>query len=167
MKDSVEGASEFVRQYRAAGGVVVDERGCVLLIERWVTRGGLPVYEARLPKGHVERDETDLEAALREVCEEAGLCRLSALADLGEYTTVFDSRDGRVLRREHYFLMQPGGDEIRPNPVDPRSEEARFRTHWYPSFDAAEEAITFESEREFLQRARHALEEMARTGGQP
>ena len=45
---------------------------CVLLIERWVTRGGAPFYEARLPKGHVEAGETDAEAALREVCEEAG-----------------------------------------------------------------------------------------------
>ena len=50
--------------------------------------------------------------------------------------------------------MQPGGDEITPHPVDPNSEEARFVTHWYPNLDAAEEAITFESEREFLRRAR-------------
>ena len=142
------------REYRAAGGVVVDERGCVLLIERWVTRGGAPFYESRLPKGHVEAGETDAEAALREVCEEAGLCRLSVLADLGEYTTVFDARDGRVTRQEHYFLMQPGGDEITPHAVDPNSEEARFVAHWYPNLDAAEEAITFESEREFLRRAR-------------
>ncbi len=146
------------KQYRAAGGVVVDERGSVLLIERWVTRGGAPFYESRLPKGHVEEGETDAEAALREVCEEAGVCRLSVLADLGEYTTVFDTRDGRVTRQEHYFLMQPGGTEIQPHPVDPNSEEARFVTHWYPSMDAAEEAITFESEREFLRRARRAMD---------
>jgi 8-oxo-dGTP pyrophosphatase MutT (NUDIX family) len=144
--------------------VVVDETGRVLLIERWVKRGGLPVYEVRLPKGHVEPGESDEQAALREVCEEAGLCRLTAIADLGEYTTVFDSRDGLVMRLERYYLMRPGGDEIQPHTVDPDSEEARFRVHWYPTFDEAEKAITFESEQEFIRRARHALDGLTASG---
>lgn len=49
-----------------AGGVVFDRRGRVLLLQlasgQWV-----------FPKGHVELGETQLQAALREVAEEAGV----------------------------------------------------------------------------------------------
>ena len=48
-----------VREYTAAGGVVLDDAGRVLLIERWVLRGGELRHEIRLPKGHVEPGETD------------------------------------------------------------------------------------------------------------
>jgi 8-oxo-dGTP pyrophosphatase MutT (NUDIX family) len=150
-------ASRAPREYRAAGGVVVDATGRVLTIRRWVMRNGNPEFEVRLPKGHVEPGETDAEAALREVCEEAGLCSLSLVADLGEVETRFVHQDRDVLRHEHYYLMRPGAAEpVTGHPMDPESEEARFVPHWYAGLDAAEAALTFESEREFVRRARQA-----------
>src|SRR5512139_2643988 len=74
-------------EYRAAGGVVIDDAGRVLMIERWVMRKGERVHEIRLPKGHVEPGETDEQAALRETCEESGYCGLAVIGDLGEAQT--------------------------------------------------------------------------------
>jgi 8-oxo-dGTP diphosphatase len=56
-----------VTEIQAAGGVVVDDDGYVLLVHR-------PRYDDwSLPKGHVEPGETFEQAALREVLEETGL----------------------------------------------------------------------------------------------
>jgi len=144
-----------LREYRAAGGIVLDDAGRVLLIERWVMRDGLPAHEIRLPKGHVEPGETDREAALRETCEETGYCGLKVIADLGEYLNEFRLPEERVLRHEHYYLMrltdsQPG----EPHFDTTNTEEARFRPRWVANLAEAEAQITFASEREFARRAR-------------
>lgn len=65
--DSVPGPRGNDAGYeRGAGGVVFDDRGRVLILRHasgdWV-----------FPKGHVEPGETELEAAMREVAEEAGV----------------------------------------------------------------------------------------------
>lgn len=158
------------RTYRAAGGVVLDDAGRVLLIERWVMRpaqdGGDPLltFEIRLPKGHVDPGETDEEAALREVCEETGYCGLAISADLGEIVTEFKwpARELRVLRNEHYYLMRltdPNRGE--PHFDSPDADEARFTPRWAALPDA-EALITFESEREFVHRARSFADSLIR-----
>jgi 8-oxo-dGTP pyrophosphatase MutT (NUDIX family) len=144
-----------LREYRAAGGVVLDEAGRVLLIERWVLRNGELAFEIRLPKGHVEDGETDEQAALRETCEETGYCGLVVTADLGEYLNEFILPDERVLRHEHYYLMRLTD----PTPGEPHfdsanADEARFFPHWAANLAEAEALITFASEREFIARAR-------------
>jgi 8-oxo-dGTP pyrophosphatase MutT (NUDIX family) len=146
------------REYRAAGGVLVDDAGRVLLIERDVVRGGNCMHEVRLPKGHVEPGETDADAALREVCEETGYCSTEILTDLGEATTAFILDDTLVRRQEHYYLMHP----LNPKPGSPHfdsptAEEARFRVHWANSASEAEARLTYDSERAFMARARSAI----------
>lgn len=144
-----------VREYRAAGGVVVDEQGRVLLIERWIARDGALVHEVRLPKGHVEAGETDEQAAVREVCEETGYCGLAVLADLGEALTEFILRLEQVRRTEHYYLMQLTDPERgEPSFDHPEAEEARFRPRWAANLASAEAQLTFPSEKEFARRAR-------------
>jgi 8-oxo-dGTP pyrophosphatase MutT (NUDIX family) len=148
-----------VRSYTAAGGVVCDDAGRVLLITRIVMRNGLPVREVRLPKGHVEAGETDAEAARREVCEETGYCALQIVADLGTAVSEFDLREERVRRTEHYYLMHltdptPGA----PHFDSPEAEEARFLPLWAANLAAAEAALTFPTERQFTQRARQFVE---------
>lgn len=142
------------RTYRAAGGVVLDEKGRVLLMDRYVIRDGAVVYEIRLPKGHVEEGETDQEAALREVCEETGYCNLHVVADLGEAVSEWDGEDEHVRRTEHYYLMRladPRRNEPHPNSNNP--DEARFRLLWVADLAQAEMLLTFPSEREFARRA--------------
>ena len=144
------------REYVAAGGVVLDDAGRVLLIERWVTRNGQLGFEIRLPKGHVEEGETDEQAAVRETCEETGYCAVAVIADLGEIVNEFKwpGEDLRVLRHEHYYLMRLT-DPTRGEPhfTSPDADEALFTPRWAATLADAEALITFESEREFIRRA--------------
>lgn len=153
------------REYRAAGGVVLNDAGRVLLIERWVLRDGQLAFEMRLPKGHVEPGETDEQAALREVCEETGYCGLAVTADLGELVNEFNwpGEGRRVLRHEHYYRMRltdPARGE--PHFDNPEADEARFTPRWAASLADAEALITFESEREFVRRARQLADSFIR-----
>ncbi len=144
-------------EYRAAGGVVLDSHNRVLLIERWIVRNGQPVFEIRLPKGHVEPGETDEQAALREVCEETGYCGITIAADLGEIVNEFQwpGEDLHVVRHEHYYLMRLADAERgEPHFDSPEADEARFTPRWAATLAEAEQLITFESEREFIRRAR-------------
>jgi 8-oxo-dGTP pyrophosphatase MutT (NUDIX family) len=90
--------------YVAAGGVVFDGGGRVLVLDR-PSRD-----EVRLPKGHVERDETPLEAAVRETGEEAGYDDLALLCDLGQMTVEFDYEGQHITRDERYFAFRLASD---------------------------------------------------------
>jgi 8-oxo-dGTP pyrophosphatase MutT (NUDIX family) len=148
-------ASPAVHEYSAAGGVVQDAAGRVLLIERVVLRNGSLVHEVRLPKGHIEPGESDEQAALREVCEETGYCSLQVVADLGDDFSHFVHNGRPVRRREHYFLMRLAGpNRSEPTFDSPHAEEALFQPRWVADLATAEQQITFESERRFIRRAR-------------
>ncbi len=155
------------REYTAAGGVVMDDGGRVLLIERWVERDGQIVHEVRLPKGHVEPGETDEQAALRETCEESGYCSLHVLADLGTTVTEFDKHldaEGEHVRRtERYYLMRLA-DAHRSEPNFQSADEARFNPRWVSGLDEAERVLTYGSEKEFAARARAHLAAPPATG---
>jgi 8-oxo-dGTP pyrophosphatase MutT (NUDIX family) len=141
--------------YRSAGGVVMDDAGRVLLLQRDVIRDGQPIREVRLPKGHIEEGETPEEAALREVCEESGYCHLQIIADLGENHVSFDFKKKHVERDERYFLMRlTSPQQQAPQPVNEHSEEALFVAFWAPSPAEAETLLTFEQEKDFVRRAR-------------
>ena len=146
------------KRYRSAGGVVIDDRGRVLLLRRDVPREDTPSLEIRLPKGHIEPGETPGEAALREVCEESGYCHLAIVADLGELHNEFYFRNKHIVRDERYFLMRlTRSDRQPPHNPHPHSEEALFRPLWASSLDEAEALLTFEAEEEFIRRARDWL----------
>jgi 8-oxo-dGTP pyrophosphatase MutT (NUDIX family) len=147
-----------LREYTAAGGVVLDHSGRVLLIERWLERGGEVIHEVRLPKGHVDPGESDEEAARRETCEESGYCALEVIADLGTSVTEFDKPLGEderehVRRTERFFLMRLT-DERRGEPNFQTPDEARFRPRWAVNLAEAERLLTYASEKDFAGRAR-------------
>ena len=148
------------REYTAAGGVVLDDRGKVLMITRIVQRSATPAFEVRLPKGHVEPGETDEQAALREVCEETGYCGLAVVADLGTALTEFSLEDEFVRRTEHYYLMRLTDPNAgAPHFPNPEAEEARFRPFWAHNLASAQNALTFPTEKEFVARARALLDQ--------
>lgn len=135
-----------VREYAAAGGVVVRD-GQVLLLWRPARN------EIRLPKGHVEPGESPQEAALRETREEGGMAHPRILAELGELQAEFDHEGFHVVRQEFYFLMELEDGERFPRGPEDAVEFAPF---WRPLAEA-ETLLTFPTEREFLRRARAAM----------
>ena len=87
-------------EVRAAGGVVLDEDGLLVLVHR-------PRYDDwTLPKGKLDPGESFEEAALREVEEETGLrCRLVSELPAIEYRD--DKGRSKVVR---YWLMEVDAD---------------------------------------------------------
>lgn len=145
------------KRYRAAGGVVLDTHGKVLLLERDVLRNGASLHEVRLPKGHIDEGETDEEAAMRETCEESGYCCLEIVADLGENRTEYDFKNKHYERDEHYFLMRLASPEWRGPDVNPDSEEALFSVKWARDLAEAERLLTYDGEKLFVARAAQYL----------
>jgi 8-oxo-dGTP pyrophosphatase MutT (NUDIX family) len=120
---------------RAAGGLVVREGangGEILVVHR-------PAYDDwSFPKGKLEPDENEEEAAVREVEEETGLrCRL----DRELATTRYRDARGRA-KTVRYWLMTPvAGVLAAANEVD----QARF-----VSVAEASGLLTYERDRELL-----------------
>lgn len=139
--------------YCAAGGVVLDGEGKVLLLEREVERDGSPVQEVRFPKGHIDPGESDEEAAMRETREESGYCDLEIVADLGWARSDYVFKKKKYIRDEHFYLMRLRSPAFRGADVDPDSEEALFRVRWADDLKQAERLLTYPSEKEFARRA--------------
>jgi 8-oxo-dGTP pyrophosphatase MutT (NUDIX family) len=137
-----------VREYEAAGGVVVRE-GQVLLLWRPARN------EIRLPKGHVEAGETRQAAALRETREEGGVPHPRLVADLGRQQIEFEHQGFHVIRQEFYFLMTVDDFAACARSA---AEAFEFEPFW-TAIESAEALLTFPTEREFLRRARAALRE--------
>lgn len=103
----------------------------------------------RLPKGKPDAGESLEQAALREVREETGLqARLSA--PLGSVSYSYSEAGERVEKRVHFFLMEHSG-----GPAGPADGELE-RIVWCP-IAAAQERLTFATERDVLARARELL----------
>lgn len=141
-------------KYHAAGGVLMRDHGAwILLLERPGRR------ELRLPKGHIEDGETREQAAVREVQEETGYADVSIVTDLGSYTHTFYDflKDREVTRTESYFLMRLDSER---DYEGPRAEHENFSRRWIKR-EEAERSLTYESEREFIRRARRAINHSA------
>lgn len=123
---------------RAAGGVVCRTAGNgaveVVLVHR-------PAYDDwALPKGKLDRDETEEEAALREVEEETGLrCRLDREVGITRY---HDSR-GRSKTVRYWQMTPIGGTLAAANEVD----DARW-----VSLAEAPALLTYARDQELLER---------------
>jgi ADP-ribose pyrophosphatase YjhB (NUDIX family) len=105
----------------SAGGVVLNSRGMVLVVNQNGTSWSLP-------KGHVEPGEEPLEAAVREIMEESGVSDLHFMGILGSYgrykiglNTGEDKQEWKLLL---FFLFKTEQNEL--NPKDPHNPQARW-----------------------------------------
>ncbi len=103
----------------SSGGVVackIEGTICILLIRDvnysdWV-----------LPKGHVEKEESLEEAALREVNEEAGLSHIKVVSLLGKYERYVErAQEHKTI---YYYLMH------QTHPEETKSIEG-FEVKWF------------------------------------
>lgn len=124
VKDEISEAwKEFSEHFKiiyAAGGIVKDQEGKILIIRRH--------GKFDLPKGKVEEFENLKEAALREVSEECGISACTLVSDepiISYHTYIIDST--RILKKTHWFLMKTNHN---PRELKPQTEEGITEVLW-------------------------------------
>lgn len=129
-----------MKKTETAGGVVLNKEGKVLV----VSQNG---NSWSLPKGHIEKDENGIEAAVREIQEESGVSQLEYLKPLGTYQRFRIGLNGKDDRSElktiHMFLFSTDQEELKP--TDPKNPEAR----WVPKSDVAK-LLTHQKDKDFF-----------------
>jgi 8-oxo-dGTP pyrophosphatase MutT (NUDIX family) len=126
----------------SAGGVVVRNGEVIVIVPK--RRGAQDDEVLGLPKGHLDGDETELEAAIREVREETGVVA-EPVEKLGEISYTYDRRGQPVDKRVAFYLLEYRSGELAH---DHEIEQVR----WLP-LEEAIHALTYEGEREMVQRA--------------
>jgi len=137
-------ASEF-----SAGGVVVnDDREVVVIVPTRRAADGSKVLA--LPKGHPDGAESPLEAALREVREEAGV-QAEVVDALGEVRYWYQRNGRRIAKVVEFFLLRyVSGD------VDDHDHEVEL-ARWMPASEALD-TLTYAGERDMVREALSRLE---------
>ena len=139
--------SSWIREF-SAGGVVykrVNENELLWLLiqpketERW-----------QLPKGHLKKEESSKEAAVREVSEEGGI-RAIAHEKLGIERYFFRMEGKKIVKTVTIYLMEYVG-ETGEAPDTTEVEKIAF-----VSFEKAQEQLSFKNDREMLQKANEIL----------
>jgi diadenosine hexaphosphate hydrolase (ATP-forming) len=130
-----------LKETESAGGIILNEKGEVLLVEQ---RHGV----WSLPKGHLEGSETPLEAALREIDEETGIEKPEFKKELGCYTRYKIAKDGGddhgELKTLHFFLFTT--TEVKTKPKDRTIAGIR----WFKPKDVSHR-LTHPKDREFFE----------------
>jgi 8-oxo-dGTP pyrophosphatase MutT (NUDIX family) len=103
------GSAEYAKEV-SAGGFVISKAdpGSIALMARF-NRGGK--LEWCIPKGHPENQETNEQAAIREVYEETGL-EAKILDYVGEVTYQFNQQGRKITKTVHVYLMEQTGGEL-------------------------------------------------------
>jgi len=136
-------ASEF-----SAGGVVVNDAGQVIVIVP--TRRAANGSKVRaLPKGHPDGAETPVEAALREVREEAGV-NAELVEPLGEVRYWYHRGGRRIAKAVEFFLLRYVSGDVADH--DHEVEDAS----WI-SLEEAVETLSYAGERDMVRRAQSRL----------
>jgi 8-oxo-dGTP pyrophosphatase MutT (NUDIX family) len=136
-------ATEF-----SAGGVVVRDRSCVVIVPTRRAADGSRVLA--LPKGHPDPGESPEAAAVREVREEAGVSA-SLVEKLGDVRYFYQRSGKRIAKVVSFYLLAYEAGE--PEEHDHEVEEAR----WMDLGEAAK-ALTYRGEREMAARALQRLD---------
>ncbi len=112
-------------------------------------RGGQGEQVLGLPKGHLDGEETPLQAALREVREETG-AQTEPIGELGEIRYRYERRRVIVDKRVLFYLLRYRSGELKP---DHEIDEVR----WMPLAEATH-ALSYKGEREMVARAMSRLQ---------
>lgn len=126
----------------SAGGVVINPRGDVLVVNQ---RGN----SWSLPKGHLDPGEDLVTAARRETYEESGVNDLTYVCELGFYERPRIGKHGgenpEEMKTLHFYLFTTTQMELAP--LDEDNPEARW-----VSLEEAAQLLTHPKDRDFLVR---------------
>ncbi len=132
-------ATEF-----SAGGVVVnDANEIVVIVPTRRAADGSRVLA--LPKGHPDGTESAVEAALREVREEAGV-EAEVVGSLGEVRYWYQRGGRRIAKVVEFFLLRYVSGDVDDH--DHEVEHAR----WIPAAQALR-TLSYAGERDMVRRA--------------
>ncbi|CAN5236953.1 hypothetical protein BH20ACT16_BH20ACT16_02870 [soil metagenome] len=139
------GAREF-----SAGGVVVnaDQHVIVIVPTRRAADGSRVLA---LPKGHPDGAESPLQAALREVREEAGV-EAEVVSSLGEVRYWYQRGGKRIAKVVEFFLLRYVSGDVEDH--DHEVEHAR----WVPAAEAVR-TLTYAGERDMVRAALSRLQQ--------
>jgi len=119
------------------------------VIVRYGDRFLLLHYEAGhwdFPKGHVEKGESYLQAALREFEEETGITRVDIVEGSRERIHYVYRRSGELVSKDVYFFLASASES------DVRLSDEHVGYAWLP-FDEALARLTYDSARGLLRKA--------------
>jgi 8-oxo-dGTP pyrophosphatase MutT (NUDIX family) len=128
----------------SAGGVVMNDAGeVVVIIPTRRAADGSKVLA--LPKGHPDGAESPVQAAQREVREEAGV-ETEVVRSLGEVRYWYQRGGRRIAKVVEFFLLRYVSGDLGDH--DHEVEVAR----WIPATQAVEK-LTYAGERDMVRRA--------------
>lgn len=117
---------------QSAGGFVLNKQGRILLVQEYG-------YYWGLPRGHINEGETALQAAIREIAEEAGVRNLELQFEVGSYTrSTFDKSgtpDYQEMKHMTFFCFKAKNTKVTLN--DPNITNAG----WYTFEEARKKLI--------------------------
>ncbi|OQB60453.1 MAG: Diadenosine hexaphosphate hydrolase [Bacteroidetes bacterium ADurb.Bin141] len=113
--------NQFSSQFKvifAAGGVIFNDDDKLLMIKR--------LGKWDLPKGKMDEGESAEETALREVCEETGVCHAKIISQLDDTYHIYQLRGQYILKRTYWFRMLSDTSEK----IKPQTEEDILEVKW-------------------------------------
>ena len=113
--------NKITQHTNCAGGIIINSKKEVVIVNQnhdsW-----------SLPKGHIDFEETPLEAAKREIYEETGIKTPKYIMDIGSYNRYKIGLDGEddisELKTIHIFLFKSNQKIL--SPIDPSNPIAKW-----------------------------------------
>lgn len=142
-RKAAEGSDQDAhRKDFSAGGVVLRGDEVAVIVPK--RRSGQGAKVLGLPKGHPDGDESDVEAAVREVREETGLVA-EPVAKLGEISYSYERKGRPINKRVVFYLLEYRSGEL-------AHDHEIEQVQWMPVEEALE-TLSYSGEREMLSRA--------------
>ena len=109
----------YFKIIEAAGGLVKNNNGRVLIIERF--------NKWDLPKGKINKNESIKDAAKREVSEECGINNLEITKELQSTYHTYRLKEQKILKKTYWFEMKYSGNKN----LTPQKKESITKAKWF------------------------------------